>query len=176
MTEKEKLSRDLRALELLGRAYIKVPRVAFNWLFSDDRSERLLGKVYCSLFILSNHTEGIVFVNKRRVPCGKGELIITYERLAWLTELSRSTVCRYIDILVEKSLVDVRRVEDRTCFRVCGYELFMESTMQPEKKGRGKFVRTKSDVPPDPADVARNMAREEFKISGGREPRLDLLM
>lgn len=86
---------------------------------------------------------------------------------------SRS-VRRYVHSLEKESLIEVKRVANCICFRVCGYDSFMASDVPAEIPQKSKRTRvTKKTVEPDAIALRREEA--ELKISHGNVPRTDLL-
>lgn len=164
MNENEKKSRDAKSLCYLGKAYVKIPRAILQRMMSDDKTERMIGRLHGILFALCSYEAGIVYVDTTPVFCEKGEYITTYEYLAKQLETSVRSLRRYVTVLLDESLIEVRRVAKRSCFRVCGYELFV-ATDTPFTKLASKQK-----------SVQEIQVQEEQQITQGRKPRLDLLM
>ena len=83
-------------------------------------------------------------------------------------------VRRYVHSLEKESLIEVKRVANCSCFRVCGYNCFTASDVPVEIPQESKRTRvTKKTVEPDAIAVRR--AEAELKISHGNVPRTDLL-
>lgn len=175
MDENERIRRNAVALFYLGKAYVKIPRVILERLFSKIKSERMIGKIYCTLFVCCNYADGCICVGGQTLFCRAGEWIATYDELAQLSEISARSLDRYIKMLVKESLVDVERVADRTRFRVCGYEQFVGVDDLPDKPKEKKQTSKKTEKQPDAAILAERLAREEEMISRGHKPRIDLL-
>lgn len=152
MNDNKNLNFDTEALKYLGRAYLKIPRVILDKLFSSNRNERAIGKVHWFLFCFCNYADGYVTIDGQLLFCRRGECFITYETLAQKLEVSRRTVKRHLDTLVGNSLIEVRRIDNHLNLRVCGYEQFTA-----------------------PEALAKRRTEEEEKTSWGNEPRFDLL-
>lgn len=165
MNETSKEQKDQKALEHLGKSYLKFPRVIMNRWFSPNETERMVGQLYGMLFIFCNYSDCYVELNGHTVLCHKGELIAQYQELAQKLRINTRSVRRYIDILKKESLIEVRRVADRCCFRVCGYEAFTS----PEPLG-SNLVKTTKPVP-----AAQRRAEGENRPFVGSKPRTDLL-
>lgn len=166
-TEKETMKVS-KALNYLGKAYLKMPRVVLDSLFSKNKNEQMKGKVHYALFANCFYSDGYVDVNGRQIPCREGELITTYEHLASLVHLSVRTTCNLVKELVAKSLVDVQHMAGRTCFTVCGYKEFMHASALPDNRP----VRKDSH---GVQDTDRRQIEIEQLISRGHTSRTDLL-
>ena len=127
MAENENIYTDVKALMYFGKSYLKVPRVIIERMFASDNSERMIGIVHWLLFCLCNYADGYVSIKGKQVLCRRGECFITYEQLARFMEVDSRSVRRYVSSLESESLVEVKRVSGRICFRVCGYERFTGS-------------------------------------------------
>lgn len=146
-----------------GKAYVKTPRVLLERILSANRIEQMIGRLHWLLFILSNYEDSYVSVNNSLEFCGKGEYIATYDELGELLGTSARSARRYVIALRDESLIEIRHVADRSCFRVCGYAHFVEgdtlSTKAEEKK----------------LSVTEQRVLEEQQITQGCQPRFDLL-
>ena len=174
MAENENIYTDVKALMYFGKSYLKVPRVIIERMFASDNSERMIGIVHWLLFCLCNYADGYVSIKGKQVLCRRGECFITYEQLARFMEVDSRSVRRYVSSLESESLVEVKRVSNCICFRVCGYDSFTASDVPAEIPQESKRTRvTKKTVEPDAIALRREEA--ELKISHGNVPRTDLL-
>ncbi|WP_347146216.1 hypothetical protein [Parabacteroides goldsteinii] len=174
MAENENIYTDVKALMYFGKSYLKVPRVIIERMFASDNSERMIGIVHWLLFCLCNYADGYVSIKGKQVLCRRGECFITYEQLARFMEVDSRSVRRYVSSLESESLVEVKRVSGRICFRVCGYERFTGSEVPMETQQEGKRAgKSKKQIEPDVIGLRREEA--ELKISHGNVPRTDLL-
>lgn len=163
MNKHGKTAGDAKALLYFGKAYVKTPRVILERTLSNNRTEQMIGRLHWLLFTLSNYEDGFVRVNNIPEFCGKGEYITTYEDLADMLNTSIRSLRRYVIALLNESLIEVRRVADRTCFRVCGYAFFVGRDLFPAKPEEKKRF------------VAEQRRLEEEQITKGHQPRFDLL-
>lgn len=131
----EDLTKDV--MKYLGTRYIKVPRVIWDDLSSPVICVRRTAKVYYALFMECEYIEKVVVVRNREEICRVGEVITTYKELSFLTDMGVHAVQNYVKILVDKSLIKVSHVGDRTRFEVVGYKLFMKATSTPSNKKNG---------------------------------------
>lgn len=174
MGDNENLNFETKALTYFGKAYLKIPRVILDKLFSNKKNERMIGKTHLLLFYICNYADGYVTLDGQLVFCRKGECITTYEALAQKLKVCGHTVKRYLEALSKSSLIEVSRIDGRLHLQVCSYEQFTAPEILPAKKS-GKTVSPKQAEPPDPDTLAKRRAEEEKKISRGNKPRFDLL-
>ena len=127
MAENENIYTDVKALMYFGKSYLKVPRVIIERMFASDNSERMIGIVHWLLFCLCNYADGYVSIKGKQEVCHRGECIISYEKLARLMMVDSRSVRRYVHSLEKESLIEVKRVANCICFRVCGYDSFTAS-------------------------------------------------
>ena len=141
---------------------------------SSNNSERMIGIVHWLLFCFCNYADGYVSIKGKQEVCHRGECIITYEKLARLMMVDSRSVRRYVHSLEKESLIEVKRVANCSCFRVCGYNCFTASDVPAEIPQESKRTRvTKKTVEPDA--IAARRVEAELKISHGNVPRTDLL-
>lgn len=174
MTENEELNNDAKALLYFGKAYLAIPRVIMERKFSTNENESIIGVLHFRLYHCCNYSDSYVSFNGHTEFCRKGEYITSYEDLAKQMGVSSRTIRRYVNVLKSECLVEVRRVADRICIRVCGYDVFTVSrsfSVKAEKKK--ETVRPVKQ--PDARVLAERRAEEEQKISKGHKPRIDLL-
>ena len=173
IAENENVYTDVKALIYFGKSYLKIPRVIIERMSSSNNSERI-GIVHWLLFCFCNYADGYVSIKGKQEVCHRGECIITYEKLARLMMVDSRSVRRYVHSLEKESLIEVKRVANCSCFRVCGYNCFTASDVPVEIPQESKRTRvTKKTVEPDAIAVRR--AEAELKISHGNVPRTDLL-
>lgn len=158
MNDNENLDLEMKALAYFGKAYLKIPRVILDKLFSNNKNDRLIGKMHLLLFCICNYADGYVTVDGQLMFCKRGECFTRQEDLAKKLEVCRRTVKRHLDTLENNSLIEVRRIGDHLNLRVCGYDQFMAST---------------SPFAPEASAVCR--AQEEKNVNQGNTPRFDLL-
>lgn len=158
MNDNESLNLDMKALAYFGKAYLKIPRVILDKLFSDNKNDRLIGKMHLLLYCICNYADGYVTVDGQLMFCKRGECITSQEDLAKKLEVCRRTVKRHLDTLANNSLIEVRRIGDHLNLRVCGYDQFIAST---------------SPFAPETSAVCRT--KEEKNINQDNTPRFDLL-
>lgn len=174
MAENKNVNLDYKALKFYGKAYLKVPRIIIEQLFSRKKKLRTRAQIHWCLFMSCNYADGHVRIKGKRVYCNKGEYLSTYMDLAKKIGVSDRTVRRYVEELVEESLLEVTPCDKYTCFRVRGYE---EYTAHDEPKPKKEKVKD-NDAPAvksRSAVLAERRAEEEQNISHGNKPRTDLL-
>ena len=170
----ENVYTDVKALIYFGKSYLKIPRVIIERMSSSNNSERMIGIVHWLLFCFCNYADGYVSIKGKQEVCHRGECIITYEKLARLMMVDSRSVRRYVHSLEKESLIEVKRVANCSCFRVCGYNCFTASDVPAEIPQESKRTRvTKKTVEPDA--IAARRVEAELKISHGNVPRTDLL-
>ncbi len=174
ITENENVYTDVKALIYFGKSYLKIPRVIIERMSSSNNSERMIGIVHWLLFCFCNYADGYVSIKGKQEVCHRGECIITYEKLARLMMVDSRSVRRYVHSLEKESLIEVKRVANCICFRVCGYDCFTASDVPAKIPQESKRTRvTKKTVEPDA--IAARRVEAELKISHGNVPRTDLL-
>lgn len=157
--EKQKSENEMKAVDFMGRSFIKVPCIMMNNLLDINSYKRKKGLLHLSLFGLCYHTDGYVKVKNRRVLCARGEYVGTYRDLADLTGIGISSIYRIMHSLVKQRLVEVTAVEGGSRIRVYGYEEFTSKPVS-ESSPKGKT-----------ANAATCMAVAEARI-GGRSMQL----
>ena len=138
----EDLTKDV--MDYLGTRYVKVPRAIWDDLSSSVISVRRTAKVYSALFMECEYIEKVVVVRNKEEICQVGEVITTYKELSFLTDMGLHAVQNYVKILVDKSLLKVSHVGDRTRFEVVGYKFFMKATSTPSNKKMGAAKSSRS--------------------------------
>ena len=73
MNDNESLNLDMKALAYFGKAYLKIPRVILDKLFSDNKNDRLIGKMHLLLYCICNYADGYVTVDGQLMFCKRGE-------------------------------------------------------------------------------------------------------
>lgn len=165
MNDNDLAEKDVRAVQYLGKAYIKIPWPILNRMLDIRQREHRIGLVHLALFACCNYADTTFVINGNMEFSGIGEFVSTYENLAESVGLSTTAFRRCVQALKEAGLIDVRRVGDASCFRVLGYEKFMHSmetrsfTGYPDKNNRS----------------AEKLRDEELRCFGDQKPRTDLL-
>ncbi|WP_455637926.1 hypothetical protein [Parabacteroides sp.] len=130
-------------------------------LFSHDKNKSMAARIHFVLFQKCNYADGYVCIGKKQVLCRKGEYITTYKALAQLVGINDQSVRRYVKSLIDRSLVEVRRVATHVCFRICGYAYFTDLDKQPKQSSPEPSRKQKPEV--------------GMTMSYGSKPRFDLL-
>lgn len=162
------------ALQYFGKGYLKTPRVIIELLFSTGGNEAMIAKLHCLLFWKCNYSDGYICIKGQKVVCCRGEYITSYNELARILGVNSRTVRRYVDVLVSKSLVEVKQVADRVCFRVCGYVRFTDVDT-PVEKNAAKSDRVKSRNQQATGSWSDRKVELEILKNLGKTPRFDLL-
>lgn len=175
MNKKEEINPDEKALQYFGKAFLKIPRVLIDQLFCLGKSDDNIFRLHSILFVNCYYTDGYVCINGKQELCRKGEYFTTYQHLASLLDISPRSARRYINLLVEKSLVEVRNVANRLCVRVCGYVEFTTPDYLTEKTAsEGDTTNKRASQPEKPYYDKRKAMEDNLKLNG-HAPRLDLL-
>lgn len=156
--------KELFALNFLGKAFIKLPRMLVTQMFGRKEPERSLSRMHLTLFCLCNHTEKIVHIGNYSIKCPRGEYAGTYRTLALLSGLSLGTVGRLLAKLQEMELIDIRKVPGGSLIRVYGYDDFTYPSAPAGTPATGKDTKTGA------TDAAAQMRAAEKKIGGRRMP------
>lgn len=175
MDKKEEINPDEKALQYFGKAYLKIPRIFVDQFFGLGKTDDNILKLHGILFVSCNYMDGYVCLNGEQVLCHKGEYFTTYEHLASWFNITPRSARRYMDLLVKKSLVEVRTVSNHICVRVCGYAEFTEVDYMGRKTVSERDTTTKRGSEPDKRPYDKRKAMEENLKCNGHAPRLDLL-
>lgn len=174
MIENKSIKGDSTALKYFGNAYLKIPRVIIEQMFSSEKNVRTTARVHWLLFVSCNYADGYVRINGKREFCMRGEYMSSYAEIASMLEISDRTVRRCIEKLVGQSFVEVTRCNTYISFKVCGYETFTakeepKAIVEKDEEKPNPAVKSKKEV------LAERRAEEDENISHGNKPRTDLL-
>lgn len=175
MDKKEEINPDEKALQYFGKAYLKIPRIFVDQFFGLGKTDDNLTQLHGILFVNCNYADSYVCINGEQVLCRKGEYITTYKHLASWFHITPRTARRYINLLEERCLVEVRNIPNRICIRVCGYAEFTESDFKGRKTETEGDTTIKPASKPEKQYYDKRKATEENLKSNGHAPRLDLL-
>ena len=165
MNDNDLAEKDLKAVQYLGKAYIKIPWPILNRMLDIRQRERRIGLVHLALFANCNYADSTFVVNGNMKFSGIGEVVSTYDKLAESVGLSVTAFRRCVKSLKDAGLIDVRRAGEATCFRVFGYEKFMRNM---ETRSFAGYQEKKNRS-------AEKLKEEELRRFGDQKPRTDLL-
>lgn len=158
--EKQKLEKEMKAVEFMGKSFVKIPCIMINNLMCINSYKRKLGLLHLLLFGLCYHTDGYVMMNGQKVFCARGEYVGTCSDLVELTGISLSSIYRIIHSLEKLRLVDVVPVEGGSRIRVYGYDQFTARSA------------SENEIAEKPSNAAACMAAAEARIGGRSMQRL----
>lgn len=127
--------KDAEALALMGKAFIKMPRTVAKQMLSENKAERLAGRLYLSLICLCYYAEGnVTLSNNVTVLCRKGEYVGSYRKLSEQVGIDYGSIRRLLAKLKKRKQIEISPVEGGSRIRVCGYLQFI---LPPEDEKAG---------------------------------------
>lgn len=133
--------KDCLALELLGKAFIKLPRAVSNRAFVGNWAKNLCGRLHLALICLCRFTDGYVMLNGKKETCFAGEYVGTHQDLADCTGIAVGSIYRLLKQLSAENLIEVTVIEGGSRIRVCGYTQYILAPELLESKGKIEPVK-----------------------------------
>lgn len=146
---------DTQMSNLLGKAFIRLPRKILNMSICPVKRERCLAQMYITLVTRAFYTDGFVTLNRHKCVCRRGEFVGTYQELSNLTGISRGSIGYFLKLLEEMHLIVINVITGGTRIGINGYDYFSGYEVKTNKlPGNTKAVPT--------------MAELEKRFKGGR--------
>ena len=92
----------------------------------------MIGIVHWLLFCLCNYADGLCVDQRKTKKFAIEEMHHLLRKVGWLMMVDSRSVRRYVHSLEKESLIEVKRVANCICFRVCGYDSFTASDVPAE--------------------------------------------
>lgn len=145
--------KDLLALELFGKSFIKLPRIIGDQAFGKNRATSMRGLLLLALISLCRYTDGYVVLNERKINCRPGEYVGTHADLSQRTGIAIGSVARLLKRLARENLIEVTVLEGGSRIRVSGYSQFIlpkedekAGPAQPLDEAAKKTIMRKEDT------------------------------
>lgn len=116
-----------QAIGVMGLRYVKIPRYTLNLL--RDPSTRQMGQLHLLLFDVCYFADGYAKLNRRIVPCKRGEYVGTQQQLADLSGINYGSINRLIRKLEALHLISVTKIQGGSLIKVHGYTSLIAAPM-----------------------------------------------
>ncbi len=129
-----------------GRGYISLyRRIQEHWLWKDKPFSR--GQAFIDLLLSVNHSDNKTVINNELVEVRRGSLITSQEKLSERWGWSRSKVSRFLKLLEDDRMIEVKTDSKKTTVNIVNYSQYqtLENIKRTSKKQRSSNGRTSNE-------------------------------
>lgn len=144
-----------KAADLLGKAFIRMPRKVLNMAIQPVKKERRFAVLYITLITRAFFTDGVATLGNHKYICRRGEYVGTYLELSKFTGISIGSIGYYLRLLELDHLIVMNTMTGGSRIGICNYEYFS-----------GRETEKNDEYPDAGRKAFKSMSAAESEIGG----------